>query len=84
MNVKKTVGTALALAAAGMFAAAPVAASSGEDAQVHCFGVNACKGHNDCKTANNACKGMASCQGTGFVAMSKHACEAIGGSIKDE
>ena len=22
---------------------------------VHCYGVNVCKGHNDCKTANNAC-----------------------------
>jgi len=27
---------------------------------VHCFGINICKGHNDCKTATNACKGMAS------------------------
>jgi hypothetical protein len=40
-----------------------------------------CKGHNDCKTAENACKGQAVCKGHGFVALSAKTCEDIGGSI---
>jgi uncharacterized membrane protein len=86
MNGKKTTGAALAIAAAGMFAAAPMSVMAGSDkgsseAKVHCYGVNKCKGHNDCKTDKNACKGHASCKGTGFVSMSKHACDEIGGTV---
>ncbi len=47
---------------------------------VHCYEVNVCKGHNDCKTADNSCAGHASCKGTGFVATSEKACADIGGS----
>lgn len=73
---------ALASAAAALFSAAPITSvQASSDANVHCFGVNKCKGHNDCKTASNACKGHASCKGQGFVKMSKHACEEIGGSV---
>jgi len=79
---RKLTTTAMAAAAAALFSAAPVTAvHAASDADVHCFGVNKCKGHNDCKTASNACKGHASCKGTGFVTMSKHACEEIGGSV---
>ncbi len=79
---RKLTSIALASAAATLFSVAPVSAvQAGSDANVHCYGVNSCKGHNDCKTANNACKGHASCKGQGFVKMSKHACEAIGGSV---
>jgi hypothetical protein len=42
-----------------------------------------CKGHNDCKTADNACAGHASCKGTGFVAMPSKACADVGGTVKD-
>jgi hypothetical protein len=48
---------------------------------VHCYGVNICKGHNDCKTATNACKGQASCQGQGFVGTSAKSCTDIGGKV---
>lgn len=48
---------------------------------VHCYGVNICKGHNDCKTANNACKGHASCQGQGFVTTGAKSCGDIGGKV---
>ena len=79
---RKLTTTAMAAAAAALFSAAPVTAvHAASDADVHCFGVNKCKGHNDCKTATNACKGHASCKGTGFVTMSKHACEEIGGLV---
>ena len=73
---RKFTTMALATAAAAFFTAAPMTAvQAGSDANVHC------KGHNDCKSASNACKGKASCKGQGFVAMSKHACEEIGGSV---
>jgi hypothetical protein len=50
----------------------------------HCYGKNACKGHNDCKTAKNECGAKGSCRGTGFVTMSTKACGDIGGKIKDK
>lgn len=79
---RKFAALALATAAAAVFAAAPVTAvQAGKKGDVHCYGVNKCKGHNDCKTASNACKGHASCKGHGFVNMSKHACTEIGGSV---
>lgn len=79
---RKFTTIAMATAAAALFTAAPMTvAQAGSDAKVHCFGVNKCKGHNDCKTATNACKGHAECKGHGFVTMSKHACEEIGGSV---
>lgn len=79
MNAYKSTGIALALAAAGMMSATTVLASPSATANVHCYGVNVCKGHNDCKTASNACAGMASCKGHGFVSMSAKACDDIGG-----
>lgn len=48
---------------------------------VHCYGINICKGHNDCKTATNACKGHATCQGTGFVTTSAKSCADVGGKV---
>ncbi len=94
-NTQKVLpGAALALAVASMVgcasyggssnsAAAP-AASGGTTDLVHCYGVNVCKGHNDCGTATNSCAGHASCHGTGFVAMPSKACGDVGGKIKDE
>jgi uncharacterized membrane protein len=47
----------------------------------HCYGVNVCGGHNDCKTAGNACKGQAACKGQGFVGAPAKACADIGGKV---
>jgi len=78
---RKFTTIAMATAAAALFSTAPLTAvQAASDAKVHCFGVNKCKGHNDCKTASNACKGHGSCKGQGFVAMSKKDCDAKGGS----
>lgn len=81
--VKKTTGAALALAAAaalsGCYESTPTKAAAEHTA--HCYGVNKCGGHNDCKTADNACKGHAKCKGQGFVKMSEKACEDIGGKV---
>tara|TARA_R110000737_G_scaffold233718_1_gene246837 strand:- start:22 stop:492 length:471 start_codon:yes stop_codon:yes gene_type:complete len=85
-------GAAVALAVAGLMGCAAVSAeptsktakTSGNTAEMaHCYGVNKCNGHNDCKTAENACKGQASCKGHGFVAMSEKTCGDIGGTVKD-
>ena len=83
---KRAMGIAMAVAAAGMLTtAAPsfAACSSASAPNVHCYGVNKCKGHNDCKTADNACKGHGSCKGKGFVAVSKKACAHLGGKVGD-
>lgn len=81
--MKTTGGIALAIAAASLFGCASSNMESSKGAmaseQVHCYGVNKCKGYNDCKTAKNACKGHGSCKGQGFVNMSRHACDEIGG-----
>ena len=73
MTSKTTVtGAALALAAASLFASLSTQVVAEEASMVHCYGVNACKGHNDCKTAKNACKGL------GFSATSETAGAAMG------
>lgn len=78
-NSKKAIGVAMAVAAAGMISVSTPTFAAGSDAKVHCYGVNKCKGHNDCKSASNACKGHASCKGKGFVAVSAKACDHLGG-----
>ena len=85
----KQTGIALAIAAAGLMAGVTisqpvVSAPTGTSDLVHCYGVNACGGHNNCKGADNACAGKASCKGTGFVAMPAKACGDVGGKQQDE
>ena len=83
MNNKiKIAGLVLAAGAATVFALAPVAATAAHHSSksVACMGVNTCKGHSSCKTANNACKGQNSCKGKGVVDMSKAACDQVGGT----
>ncbi|MFO6423160.1 hypothetical protein [Motilimonas sp. KMU-193] len=81
-------GAALAMAMAGMsqmaHAGSTDKASANSTDLVHCYGVNSCGGHNDCKTADNACAGKASCKGQGFVAMPSKACGDVGGEVKDD
>ena len=88
-SLTKTTGIALALAAASLTGCNTtgtgdtMASTSTMTAdKVACYGVNKCKGHNECKTASNACKGMASCKGQGFVGMSASACDGLGGTVK--
>jgi hypothetical protein len=87
-------GAAVALAVAGLMGCTTVATDpNGKIAKpktattvemAHCYGVNKCNGHNDCKTVENSCKGQAACKGHGFVAMSTKACGDIGGKVKDD
>jgi len=84
MSKSKITGAALALTAAGMISMSPISLAMSDNAasaNVHCYGVNKCKGHNDCKTASNACKGHAKCKGHGFVSMSDKACDHVGGKV---
>ena len=83
ISMKKVSGLTTAVAAAAIFSAAPVVFSpaSAAEKNIHCYGVNVCKGHNACKTASNACKGQGSCKGLGFVAVTSKTCADIGGKV---
>ncbi len=87
MNGKQMTGAALALAAASMFSmlpavAAETAAAAATTSDVHCYGVNACKGQNDCATDKNACKGQGSCKGMGWMTKaSAEECTTAGGTV---
>ena len=73
-------GTVLAAAAAAAFALgvgnSALADHHETSEKIHCEGVNACKGHSECKTAANECGGLNSCKGKGWVSMTKAECEA--------
>jgi hypothetical protein len=49
--------------------------------QVSCFGINSCKGHGSCKTAQNDCKGKNACKGQGNTMTSSEDCSAKGGKV---
>ncbi len=83
MKITPKSGTTIAIAAATLMlsgASLNAAAPSGEKG--HCMGVNACKGHSDCKTAKNDCKAANACKGQGYVVMTEKECLDKGGKIK--
>ena len=82
MNSRILSSVALAAAAAVMFSAVAVTTARADEAKVKCEGVNSCKGHSACKTANNACKGQNSCKGKGFLEMTKAECDAAKAKAK--
>jgi len=87
MNTTKTgvtAATSAALIAIAALNAAPALADHHMEAKnVHCYGVNSCKGTSDCATAEHSCKGQNSCKGHGYKAMSEEACKAAGGTTTD-
>jgi uncharacterized membrane protein len=72
--------TAAALVVSGTLATSAMAAGGTEG---KCFGVNECKGHGDCKTAQNDCKNMNACKGQGFLSMTDTECAEKGGDFKE-
>lgn len=86
-TLKKLTGKSIAIAAASLFIAgtgATIATTAvAQEAQVHCLGVNGCKGTTACKTAGNACKGMNSCKGSGWLPMTKEECADKGGEVSE-
>jgi uncharacterized membrane protein len=52
-------------------------------ADVHCHGVNACKGVGDCGGKGHGCAGKNSCKGEGWVGFpSEELCSKVGGTVK--
>lgn len=74
---------AIASAAAALFAVgATVTTAQAAGMSVMCAGINSCKGHSDCKTAQNDCKGLNSCKGMGWNAKATaEECAAAGGTV---
>jgi len=54
MNSRVLSSVALAAAAAVMFSTVAVSTARADEGKVKCEGVNSCKGHSACKSANNA------------------------------
>ncbi len=84
MNGTQHTGAVLALAAASLFSVLSTAGSEAQTAanDVHCYGINACKGQNDCATDTHSCKGEGSCKGTGWVSKpSVQECTKAGGQV---
>ncbi len=79
---KKISGIALATAAAGFFALAPVSSAVADEAKVQCMGVNSCKGTSACATANSSCKGQNACKGQGFLELTQAECDEQGGTVE--
>jgi hypothetical protein len=68
--------------AATLFAASTIATAAFAADDVHCGGINACKGQSACKGASNACKGQNACKGTGWTAATNaQDCTAKGGKV---
>lgn len=85
MQLSKTSGVAIAAAAAALLMSGTIAAPSAnaQDANVKCFGTNACKGQSACKTAKSECKGLNNCKGLGFTMAENAAkCTAAGGKLE--
>lgn len=90
---QNTLGASVAAAAAALalssfaFAADNPAGSVGKAInagdKVHCYGIHACKGNSDCKTAEHACKGKNACGGHGFKAVTAKECLDKSGVIAD-
>lgn len=68
MSTATKVGIGLAAAAAALFSTAGLnTAFAAEQGKVKCENSTSCKGHGECKTANNECKGQNACKGTGYT-----------------
>jgi hypothetical protein len=81
-----TKGTLIAASVAALFGCAtnkPAAAPSGETvASVRCAGINSCKGHGECATADHSCGKHTPCKGQGWLTVdSAEECAAKGGTV---
>ncbi len=83
MNSKIT-GALIATAVAGLFIAGTAKAGDEPPAsarKVKCEGINSCKGHGACKSADHACAGKNDCASKGWVWSSVTECNAKSGKI---
>ena len=74
-------GMLLASAVTGLLTmAAPFGSASAGDAEnVHCYGVNKCKGTGACGGKGHSCAGENSCKGHGFLEIDEETCLKIQG-----
>ncbi len=82
MNTKSAV---LAAAAAALFTAGMMGAGTAEAThhEIHCDGVNSCKGQTDCAAAGHDCSGKNSCKGKGWKSMSTEDCDEAKEAMKE-
>ena len=76
----------VATAAATMLLAGHAVARATDAAggEVHCAGINECKGKGSCAGAHNSCKAQNECKGKGFVDVSSaDECVKKGGKVVD-
>jgi hypothetical protein len=74
----------IATAAAGLILAGGLARADHEKGggEVHCAGINACKGQGSCAGNGNSCAGMNSCKGKGVSDVaSAEECTKKGGKV---
>jgi hypothetical protein len=77
-------GVLIASAAAALVLAGNVVARATDKTgtEVHCAGINECKGKGSCAGAENTCKGKNGCKGKGFVDVSSaEECVKKGGKV---
>jgi hypothetical protein len=82
--IKVRRGMLIASAAASLILAGNVVARAAEKVggEVHCAGINACKGKGSCAGAANSCKGKNDCKGKGQVDVSSaDECTKAGGRV---
>jgi hypothetical protein len=83
----KTKAVLVASAAAVLLISGAVVARAddmGGAKQVKCMGINSCKGHGACKSAQNDCKGKNGCKGQGMTMTTPQDCKAKGGKAMAE
>lgn len=91
----RTITQTLAVSAAALFLAAcdkggastspddatAAAPDGGDDIEVHCFGINECKGQSACDVKDShVCAGQNDCAGKGWIVVSKSECADKGGT----
>ena len=77
-------GMLIASAAAALILSGEVVTRAADKAggEVHCAGINACKGKGSCAGAENACKAKNDCKGKGYVDVgSAEECKKAGGKV---
>ena len=79
MNSRRLIIAALAgaLAVPGLALAGNPAQD--KEGEIHCYGVNKCKGVGDCGGKGHSCAGENTCKGQGYLEMSKDLCLKIEG-----